>query len=375
VLNHTKLAAALHALSDELFADSAREREMLRQVWERLTSDTTLMYQVRNASAPWPVPTWQGAIDAVYDIQPYTDPYCAVSVDGSQIYPDRHQAVACYLINIGAVVFPYGISDSVVLQSDPHIFQGRDTLFDHATSTDMVNAKRQELELQAGLAWLKQVKERANEAPALLLFDGSLIFWHLSAHEETVRQQLLVRYLTIISELYIHDSLCAWYISMPKSKELINVVRLFLCDFIPERKELYEFTDQFVDASIAYFYLQPRQRSTVFQNHAPVSAEYPAPMHPHFFYIHVGDEIGRVEIPAWIAQDEAKVDLVAQMVLDQCVKGQGYPIVLAEAHEQAVVKGADRDLFYHLIQKIGLQHNSRRPVISKKSFRKQKASF
>ncbi len=52
-------------------------------------------------------------------------------------------------------------------------------------------------------------------------------------------------------------------------------------------------------------FLQPNTRSIVFKNHATVSEQYPDAVHPHFFYLHVGHEIGRVEIPAWIAQDEA----------------------------------------------------------------------
>lgn len=375
MLDHTKLSVVLNALSDELFTDTSRECEMLQQVWERIVADAAFVYQVRSTHAPWPVPTWQEPLDNVYDVIPFAQPYYALSVDGSQIYPDRHQAIACYLINIGTVLVPYGIKDAVVLQSDPHVFQGKDTLFDNATSTDMVNAQRQKLELEEGCAWALRIQDKTKDLQysSILLFDGSLIFWHLSSHQEEVRQRILSDYIETIMQLYQKQILCAWYISMPKSKELINLVRLSLCDFIPERKELYEFTDRFIDTTIVQFYLKPYQRSIVFQNHAPVSGEYPSVIHPHFFYIHVGQEIGRVEIPAWIAQDTDAVDKVAQMIVDQCIKGQGYPVVLAEAHEQAVVKGPDRDLFYHLIQKIGLRYN-RRPIISKKSFKKQRVA-
>jgi hypothetical protein len=48
------------------------------------------------------------------------------------------------------------------------------------------------------------------------------------------------------------------------------------------------------------------------------------------------------------------VDMIAAIILNQCTKGFGYPVVLAEAHEQAVVKGPDRDFFYHLLTKMGI---------------------
>jgi NurA-like 5'-3' nuclease len=38
------------------------------------------------------------------------------------------------------------------------------------------------------------------------------------------------------------------------------------------------------------------------------------------------------------------------LILDQCRKGQGYPVALSEAHEQAVISGADREEFWALVQ-------------------------
>jgi NurA-like 5'-3' nuclease len=37
-------------------------------------------------------------------------------------------------------------------------------------------------------------------------------------------------------------------------------------------------------------------------------------------------------------------------VLDQAVRGLGYPVVLAEAHEKAVVSGGDRESFWLLVE-------------------------
>ena len=64
-----------------------------------------------------------------------------------------------------------------------------------------------------------------------------------------------------------------------------------------------------------------------------------------FFYINTGEEIGRVELPSWTAKDKKTLDLVHSVILDQCKRGRGYPISLMEAHEQAVISGADRRYF------------------------------
>jgi NurA-like 5'-3' nuclease len=48
--------------------------------------------------------------------------------------------------------------------------------------------------------------------------------------------------------------------------------------------------------------------------------------------------------------DEGLLTLVHTLVLDQCQRGHGYPVALSEAHEKAVVTGADRESFWHLVE-------------------------
>jgi NurA domain. len=156
-------------------------------------------------------------------------------------------------------------------------------------------------------------------------------------------------------DLYRKNIPFASYISAPKSRELVNLIKLYLCNGNVSNQESYKPVEYLVDTTIASFFIVDGQRTGVFRNHSPISEEYPDVVHPYFFYLHVGTEIGRVEIPAWIAQDSNLTDQVASIIYDQAIKGRGYPVAIAEAHEQAVVKGPDRDFFYHLIAKMSLE--------------------
>ena len=74
---------------------------------------------------------------------------------------------------------------------------------------------------------------------------------------------------------------------------------------------------------------------------------------PHsicFFYVHVGEEIGRVEVPSWVADDQPALGLAHTLIVEQCRLGQGYPVALMEAHEQAVVTVGDRRYFQQLVE-------------------------
>ena len=69
----------------------------------------------------------------------------------------------------------------------------------------------------------------------------------------------------------------------------------------------------------------------------------------YFFYLNAGEEIGRVEVPAWVAHDEGLLSLTHGLLWDQCQRGQGYPVAISESHEQAVVTGADRRAFRRML--------------------------
>ncbi len=371
MLNRSKLLYELQQLADKLFVDTSQAHDLAQSIWQRIAQDPIFKHKVRALKqTPWPVPLWDDNLVEVIPIVQNIDNYCVLSVDGSQIYPDRHQQVSCFLINIGSVVLSYGLPHKrVQFDSVPFVFTNDDEEKLNF-STDLVNCRRQELEFKAGLELGKKTAPILAGAPMILLFDGSLIFWHLSANDIELRERFLSIYLALLNQLYQDRIPVAGYISLPKSKELVNLVRLYLCDFDVKRTDLFEPVNAVLDATIVRSFLKPFTRSIIFQNRSAVSQVYPDHLHPYFFYIHVGTEIGRVEIPAWIAQDENLVMQVAQVIVDQSIKGQGYPVAIAEAHEQAVVKGPDREFFYHVLQKMGMER-SYRPIISKKSLKKR----
>jgi hypothetical protein len=51
-----------------------------------------------------------------------------------------------------------------------------------------------------------------------------------------------------------------------------------------------------------------------------------------------------------VAENADLLNLTHSLVYDQCQRGQGYPVALSEAHEQAVVTGADRENFRELVE-------------------------
>ena len=370
MLDRPKLLAALQAVSTSLFADNSKEYNLAHNTWDKLLQDPQLQEKCALASPSWCLPTWIDDIKKITPIMPLNKPYQIIAVDGSQIYPDKHQGTQCFLINIGTITLSYNLPiKGINVSSSPTIFTNQTHQWDRDTiqTVDMVNCKREELELKVGLDLLNASPITASQK--LFLFDGSLIFWHLESKEFSLKDYFIKTYCKLLEQLKEGEFLCAGYISLPKSKDLVSIVRAFLSDFkspSQDQKHLPLTTDGVIMSN----FLPHATRSALFKSSSPITVLYPPEVAPYFFYMNVGTEIVRVEIPAYIAHNTTAVNIISSMLLDQAQKGFGFPVALAEAHEQAVVKGADRDFFYHVIEKLSIEEK-KQLIPSQKSRKKR----
>ena len=107
------------------------------------------------------------------------------------------------------------------------------------------------------------------------------------------------------------------------------------------------------------------ERSALFASQSSIVEKRYGEHRVYFLYLRVDDEIARVEIPQWVARDESRLNLAHSLVLDQCRRGQGYPVALSEAHEQAVVTGADRENFWALVESLLVEEHLPSPSSGK----------
>ncbi|MSQ11812.1 MAG: DNA double-strand break repair nuclease NurA [Dehalococcoidia bacterium] len=303
--------------------------------------------------------------------------YCALAVDGSHIDVDRHLPARCALINLGGCALIYGGHPSARLWSSPHLYATEEEL----ALRDPDSPTREEPLQGALLGLVRAVEEvraladAAQQAPASLptvaLVDGTLLLLELSSGSPGgggfppfVRRQLLqggllpaldaLRALAQLRPLAV-----ASYISMPNATEVAGALRLALCPFPvadcsancgdkrPGQRPC-DAVHGLNDRALFGELLAPGERSALFRSRSSIAREY-GEHQVCFFYVNVGPELARVEMPEWVARNTRLLDLVHAAVLDQCRRGGGYPPVLQEAHEQAVISGADREEFRLLV--------------------------
>ncbi len=352
MLNHQELVAQLDKVSKDLCIKFAQQKDIARSVWKKIEHDEDVCKKLQAKKWSILVAYWNGALGFSKNITSVSLPYNVLAVDGSQIYYDKHQGPACYLINIGSVLLSYGtIKSSVQMSSQPFVIVNSNEE-SGSQSVEIVNLVREEFELKAAVEKSIQYVSSEQDTSFICLFDGTLIFSQVDSSTGAEKQNFLQSYFEQLNQLFEKKIIHAGYISFPRAKELVNILKIVLCQYDEKNSVSLGILDGLTDMDVASFFLKPGQRSTIFQSKSPITYVYPKHLKPYFCYLHVGFEIVRLEFAQWIASDEKLLDFICAVALDQAYKGKGYPVCLFEAHEQAVIKAMDREFFYIMIQKM-----------------------
>ncbi len=318
----------------------------------------------------------EGLLDSIPP-PPVPDRWAALSVDGSHIDVDRHLPLPCYLTNLGGCVITYGPTPDCQVFSEPRLAVDDADLYlrpagdSHAEtpiSGQVLGALRTVREVER-LA--DAVDAQPDDLPTLALLDGTLAFWDLQRGN-------FPRY---VSELLIDGRLrkalerlraayrrgrplaVAAYTSRPRTAETAGALRVVLCGSSDaectrrcsaRRSDLTQCDAAagFDDRELFTAVLEPGRRSPLYQS-GHLSSRFAVGLElgeewSHFYYLHSGTEVARVETPDWVAADAELLALSHAMLARQCELGFGYPVAIAEAHEQAVITGHDRAEFRKL---------------------------
>ncbi|HEX3037018.1 MAG TPA: DNA double-strand break repair nuclease NurA [Thermodesulfobacteriota bacterium] len=352
------------------------ELKLKSREWESLSE------KVKLSKTFWLLAGIHNPLETVSSLPTRPLNYTVLASDGSQVFPDRHEALPCYLINIGSVVIHYGTGGKAYLNSYPRFFynnEDRFTTWDGkkipADST-VISEKRNLMEFEEILKLVEGCRDREN---VIAVSDGTLILWRLEGTPNDFRNEVLTPFIQIMDKLKDMRVPIAGYTSFPGSTDVINALRVGLCPerisycsecpyaYLPEIPcaPIEGLTDRILFSRI----LKPGERSSVFGNSSKILDFY-GDHRIYFFYLNIGEEIARVEIPKWVAEDGGLLNLVHTLIFDQAKKGGGYPVSLIEAHEQAVVKAKDRDFFFELVRE-ALIRSEFKVTVSRKGLSKR----
>ncbi|MFN2640764.1 MAG: DNA double-strand break repair nuclease NurA [Actinomycetota bacterium] len=319
------------------------------------------------------------------------------ATDGSQIEVSRHEVADCYLINVGEVTLDYGESPGASMTNAPFLFHEADDLHplyggeDRPADGAIVATVRDTAELE----YLAALVSKADR-PAVALVDGTLILWRDEVNAnglarlapEDLKRKRLDAMLNLFEAGREMGVPIVGYVSSPGGTDVINALKVMICPEHPVDCDRCPFTpaglrrtqvkdkpcdavDRLTDQRLFARFLTKGERSPLFWSGAPVLEAY-GEHRIAFCYLDTGYEIARLEVPAWVANDPRVMSFAHAVAYDQAVRGRGYPVALAEAHEACVVRGADREAFFALVTR-RLVRDGHRVSMSRKQVGKRGA--
>ncbi len=363
-------------LADTAAGLELAERALAGWAEDRAAGDAAIQAAMQHSPEPYAL-SFGERPDAGFGA-PAPGPVVVVAADGSSIEPDRWAAASCYVINAGFVVLPYGLDQDPEAGSIPEVgppvvaHDGRDDsgAEERTLRGWGVNLRRDARELEVGARY---ACDRVPAGPVVLLLDGTLFPWDLDSRQvsEPTREEVRARTqaaLDSLAQCGANLSMGA-YISGSRSADVVTSLRA-LSGGGGTAWPLG-------DAQLFARLLGDGERSAIFRASSQRTRRVESMFSPShqvcFFYLRAGDDLARVELPHWVAEEAERVDRLQATLVDQCRRCDGYPRALQEAHEQAVISAGDRLQFSSLLDRLSRDVGLRAPGNGKSMSKRRRA--
>jgi hypothetical protein len=394
MLDLAKLAGQLPDMGKHLTKEAIASRQRLENAQILLTKSQNRLDLLKQLQQDWSdrfifaAATPMEDLHTAINIDSAPQSHTVFATDGSQIAPSHHEIAYCYLINVGRIMLHYGQSLHPLLDSLPEVFYRPEDLY---VSKQWGIRTEEWMGYRRGVSEAESLADMAcrwvlppgshQDTPNLALMDGSLIYWFLEGLPPQARDKILPPILQSWEKLQNTHIPYIGYLSAPRSVEAINFLRLQACPYdFPncvvecghqENKTPCQIVDPLRDATLWGMLLQPGQRGALWKSSSHILNLYPDSQKVYFCYVNVGTEIARVEFPAWVVENKPLFDQSLSIILAQVNKGYGYPVALSEAHNQAVIRGGDRNRFFAFLEQEMIRAGLRNVGVSYKETRKR----
>jgi len=279
-----------------------------------------------------------------------------LAADGSQILPDRHAAIQFSLVNVGAIRMTLNSRQTPETFTESELLYGDDLLPRGLPLSEGMVSLRRDLAERVKLDELS----KGIDGRVVALTDGPVELWGAQGEDAAAYAEFIQKYLTILSRLQTRGVIVAGYVDKPAADLMIRSLEIAMADN-QQIQNLREFhplrgvSDRWLFGEAGNPLLGAGERSAVFGLQSSSEKKYKGALALHFFYLNVGTERHpwpvRVEIPKWVADDDAQLNLLHAALVGQCrvMGSRPYPYLLHRAHETAVVKNEEKQQIEQLL--------------------------
>ncbi len=297
---------------------------------------------------------WKNRHDAIEWVDSVLSGVAVGAVDGSQIYSDKNYEIPLAVIQTSQILNRHTNDSDYKENTETQIITPDE--FESASvysfGSEYVDARRFALECNSIVRLMKE-----DDKPCILL-DGALILSHINVLNRNIRD-IYVRAITKLLEASEKmRTPVIGFIDTTMPRDLTLMMHFLFGLKKGKLSDTHLFSHLLWGERTAAFLCDRDDRRgeearSVLDNYGKFRDQIA------FFYMRVSGGLpARVEFPAWM-HEEGMVDKIADIIRAECVIRSNYPDILMRAHEAAVIRMNDHDLFYGMLDNFCKAHGIR----------------
>jgi len=297
---------------------------------------------------------WKNRHEAIEWVDSLLSDVAVGAVDGSQIYSDKNYEIPLAVIQTSQILNRHTNDSDYKENTEAQIITPDE--FESASvysfGSEYVDARRFALECDSIVRLMKE------DDKTCILLDGALILSHINVLNRNIRD-IYVRAITKLLEASEKmRTPVIGFIDTTMSRDLTLMMHFLFGLKKGKLSDTHLFSHLLWGERTAAFLCDRDDRRgeearSVLDNYGKFRDQIA------FFYMRVSNGLpARVEFPAWM-YEEGMVDKIADIIRAECVIRSNYPGILMRAHEAAVIRMNEHDLFYGILDNFCKAHGIR----------------
>lgn len=267
------------------------------------------------------------------------------AVDGSQIYSDKNYEIPLAVIQISRIFNRHTENMDYKQETDAIIITPDE--FEEASvysfGKEYVDARRFSMECDGIVRLMNEYKS------IFVLLDGALILSHINVLNKNTREIYIKAIMKLFETSEKTRSPVIGFIDTTMPRDITLMMHFLFGLRKSKLSDTHLFSNMLWGERTAAFLCDRDDRrgdeaKSVLDNYGRFSKDIA------FFYMRTGNGLpARVEFPAWV-QKEDMVDKIADMIRAECIIRGNYPDIVMRAHDAAVIRTNEHELFYGMLE-------------------------
>lgn len=288
---------------------------------------------------------WENRHEAMVWVDSVLSGVAVGAVDGSQIYPDKNYEIPIAALQTSRIFNRHTNYEDYKQDTEATIITPDE--FAEASvyyfGEEYVNARRFSVECDNII--------RLMEGPEKIytLLDGTLIVPHINFLNQNIREIYIKAVKQLLEASENTGNPVISYTDNATPSDITLMMHFFLKLKKSKLVDTRLFPLRWGERTAAFLCDRDDRRggesSSVLDNYGRFKDQIA------FFYLKIGNNnrLGRVEFPVWV-YEKGEVDKIADIIRAECVIRGNYPDVLIRAHEAAVIRWNEHDMFYGMFE-------------------------